>query len=344
MSRPPATQYSIHLRVSLSNVPGVLGNLATQIGAVGRQHLRGRCVRREGHAGRAGHRRQLPQRRAPGRGGRRGQEHARDHTPRLVGPDLQDARRRQDRGAAAVPGRRSGRPVDGVHPGRRQGLHGDRGERGAGRHLHDPEEHGRDRVRRHGGARPRRHRAEGCDARHGGQGAALQGVRRGRRLPDLPRRVDARGDHRDGGAAGADVRRHQPRRHRRARCVPGGGSAEGAARHPDLPRRPARHGRCHVGRARERAADHGQADERPVDRHLGCRRGRGRDRQDPPRRRGDEHRRGRLAWRGLRRSRRAEPLEAVVRREHQPRTASRGRCPTSCTAPTCSSGSARPTS
>ncbi len=35
MSRPPATQYSIHLRVSLSNVPGVLGSLATAIGQVG---------------------------------------------------------------------------------------------------------------------------------------------------------------------------------------------------------------------------------------------------------------------------------------------------------------------
>ncbi|NNE12099.1 MAG: NAD-dependent malic enzyme [Ilumatobacter sp.] len=35
MSRPPATQYSIHLRVSLDNVPGVLGRLATSIGEAG---------------------------------------------------------------------------------------------------------------------------------------------------------------------------------------------------------------------------------------------------------------------------------------------------------------------
>ena len=35
MSRPPATQYSIHLRVSLDNVPGVLGRLATAIGETG---------------------------------------------------------------------------------------------------------------------------------------------------------------------------------------------------------------------------------------------------------------------------------------------------------------------
>jgi len=35
MSRPPATQYSIHLRVSLDNVPGVLGRLAAAIGEAG---------------------------------------------------------------------------------------------------------------------------------------------------------------------------------------------------------------------------------------------------------------------------------------------------------------------
>ena len=35
MSRPPATQYSIHLQVTLENIPGVLGRLATEIGAAG---------------------------------------------------------------------------------------------------------------------------------------------------------------------------------------------------------------------------------------------------------------------------------------------------------------------
>ncbi len=35
MSRPPATQYSIHLLVTLDNVPGVLGRLATAIGTAG---------------------------------------------------------------------------------------------------------------------------------------------------------------------------------------------------------------------------------------------------------------------------------------------------------------------
>jgi malate dehydrogenase (oxaloacetate-decarboxylating) len=35
MSRPPATQYSITLSVTLDNVPGVLGRLATAIGEAG---------------------------------------------------------------------------------------------------------------------------------------------------------------------------------------------------------------------------------------------------------------------------------------------------------------------
>jgi malate dehydrogenase (oxaloacetate-decarboxylating) len=35
MSRPPATQYSVHLQVTLDNVPGVLGRLATAIGDAG---------------------------------------------------------------------------------------------------------------------------------------------------------------------------------------------------------------------------------------------------------------------------------------------------------------------
>ena len=49
--------------------------------------------------------------------------------------------------------------------------------------AHDQAEHGRRRDRRHGGARPRRHRPGGGDARDGGQGDALQGVRRRGRLP-----------------------------------------------------------------------------------------------------------------------------------------------------------------
>ena len=60
----------------------------------------------------------------------------------------------------------------------------------------DQAEHGRGRHRRHGGARAGRHRARGRDAGDGGQGDALQGVRRRRRLADLPRHEGPRRDRR----------------------------------------------------------------------------------------------------------------------------------------------------
>ena len=63
--------------------------------------------------------------------------------------------------------------------------------------LHDQGEHGRGRLRRLRRARSRRHRPRGGDAGDGGQGDAVQGVRPGRRLPDLPRDQRPRGDHPD---------------------------------------------------------------------------------------------------------------------------------------------------
>ena len=60
---------------------------------------------------------------------------------------------------------------------------------------------------------PRRHRPGGRDAGDGGQGDALQGVRRRRRLPDLPGHQGPRRDRRDGEAHRARLRRHQPRGH-----------------------------------------------------------------------------------------------------------------------------------
>ena len=60
----------------------------------------------------------------------------------------------------------------------------------------DQAEHGRRRQRRHGGARARRHRPRGGDAGDGGQGDAVQGVRRRRRVADLPRDEGRRRDRR----------------------------------------------------------------------------------------------------------------------------------------------------
>ena len=52
----------------------------------------------------------------------------------------------------------------------------------------------------------------------------------------------------------ADVRRHQPRGHRGAALLRDRAAAEGVARHPGLPRRPARHRGRRAGGAAERAA------------------------------------------------------------------------------------------
>ena len=81
----------------------------------------------------------------------------------------------------------------------------------------DQAQHGRGRLRRLGGARPRRHRPAGGDAGDGGQGAAVQGARRRRRVPALPRDPGRRRDRRvrQGGrarASAASTSRTSPRR------------------------------------------------------------------------------------------------------------------------------------
>ena len=57
----------------------------------------------------------------------------------------------------------------------------------------------------------------------------------------------------------ADVRRHQPRGHRGAALLRDRAAAEGVARHPGLPRRPARHRGRRAGGAAERAEGRRQA-------------------------------------------------------------------------------------
>ncbi len=103
-----------------------------------------------------------------------------------LGPHLPAAPRRQDRGRAEGADQEPRRPLDGLHARRRTRLHGD--PRRSLRRL-EPDrqgQHRRRRHRRHRGARAGRHRPRGGDAGHGGQGDAVQGVRRRRRLADLP--------------------------------------------------------------------------------------------------------------------------------------------------------------
>ena len=130
----------------------------------------------------------------------------------------------RDHRAAAQPRR----PLAGLHAGRRPGLHGDRRRARARRRLHLAGQHRRRRHRRHRGARPRRHRPGRRAAGDGGQGAAVQALRRGRRGADLPRLHRRRRALRDRRAARAELRRHQPRGHLRAALLRARAPAAGA--------------------------------------------------------------------------------------------------------------------
>ena len=192
-------------------------------------------------------------------------------------PDVPAAPGRQDRdalqGAAAQPGR----PVHGVHPGRRPGRHGHRGEPGRRAPADHQAELRGGGDRRLGRAGPGQHRALRRAARHGGQGRAVQAVRRHRRLADLPGQPGHRRDRPGGAAHRARLRRDQPGGHQRAALLRGRAPPARTARHPGVPRRPARHRDRGHGRADQRAARGGQ--EAPRGPH---RDGRGRAPPGPP--------------------------------------------------------------
>ena len=123
-----------------------------------------------------------------------------------------------------------------------------------------------------------------------------------RRLPDLPRHDRHRRDRPDRQADRAGLRRDQPRGHLGAALLRDRGAAEAGARHPGLPRRPARHRRRRDGGAAERRQADRQADGGPqrAD-HRPRRRGHRRD-EDPAGRRRAQDRRRRLARRAARAS------------------------------------------
>ncbi len=105
----------------------------------------------------------------------------------------------------------------------------------------DQAEHRRRGHRRVGGPRPRQHRPGRGDAGDGGKGRAVQAVRRGRRLAGGARHPGHRPDRRDRPLHRARIRRDQSRGHRRPTVFRDRAPAAGAAGHPGVPRRPARH-------------------------------------------------------------------------------------------------------
>ncbi len=124
------------------------------------------------------------------------------------------------------------------------------------------------------------------------------------------------------------LRRHQPRGHLRAALLRDRGAPQGRARHPGLPRRPARHRGRRAGRADQRAEDRRQADGGPPRRGHRPGRGRRRGDEDPARGGRQQRRRLRLARRAVHRAPRLPGRldaadQALVRRALQPRQAQR---------------------
>ena len=330
-----SAQYSVTIRVELDARQEPLGKLTAAIAEAGGQ-LQGVDLvpgrRRRGQAGARVHDRR-PGPRALGADPAGDRLDPRRQGPRLRRPHDADAPRRQDLGREQVPAEDPRRPLDGLHARRRPRLPGHPRRPRQGLRVHDQEEHGRHRLRRQRRARPGQHRPRGGDAGDGGQGDAVQGVRRRRRLPDLPRHPGRRRDRQGGGADRADLRRHQPRGHLRPALLRDRGAAEGVARHPGLPRRPARHRRGDDGGTLQRAEDRRQADRGAARAGGRPRRRRGSGDEDDARLRRYPHRRLRPPGRALDRARglpvgRDERDQALVRRELQPRTARAASPPT----------------
>ena len=216
MSTRPSASFSATLRVHLDDRPGAFADLARAIGDAGGNLGAIDLVRVEAgkkvrditvDAGSADHLEQIVAA-VHALAGRRGRARLR--------PDVPAAPRRQDRDGVEVAAEDARRPLDGLHARRRARLHRDRRGPGQGLEPHDQEQHRRRRQRRHRRARPRRHRPRGGDAGDGGQGDAVQGVRRRRRLADLPRDEGRRRDRGRRHGDRARLRRHQPRGHLRA--------------------------------------------------------------------------------------------------------------------------------
>ena len=288
----PSASFSSTLRVRLANEPGTFARLAEAIGEAG--GLLGAIDLVRAERGDEDPRRHCARERRRAHGAhRRGRARARrDRGRERLRPDVPDAPRRQDRGRAEGTAENAGRPVDGVHARRRARLLRDRGRPGEGLEPDDQAAHGRRGQRRDGGARPRRHRPGGRAARDGGQGDAVQGVRRRRCLPHLSCDDGPRRDRRRGEGDRAGLRRDQPRGHLGAALLRDRGPAAQGARHPGLPRRSARHGDRHAGCAEERGRGRRQAARGPPGRRHGRRRGRRCSDEDAACRR--SHGRGRL--------------------------------------------------
>ena len=213
---------------------------------VGHRRGRGRHRRRRHRRDAPGHDRprlhhQRPRR--PARPGHRGRAAAAGLRPgrQRLRPHVPDAPGREDRHPQQSAGEDPGRPVDGLHARGRSRVPRHQGGPREGLRAHDQAERRRRRDRRYGRPRAGEYRARGGAAGDGGQVAPLQGVRRDRRLPDLPGDDRGRPDRGNGPAHRPGLRGDQSRGHLGAPVLRGGRAAVRRAGHPRVPRRPARH-------------------------------------------------------------------------------------------------------
>ncbi len=153
------------------------------------------------------------------------------------------------------------RPVARLFAGRRGAGARHRRGREQGLRLHRQGQFRRRHHQRHRHPRPRQPRRAGGQAGDGRQGGAVQALRRHRFHRSRSVVRGPRRDHQLRQAARQRLGRHQPRGHQGAGVLHHRAAAARAARHPGVPRRPARH-RHHRGRRpAQRARSH-----RPQDR------------------------------------------------------------------------------
>ena len=148
------------------------------------------------------------------------------------------------------------RPVARLFARRRRAGAGDRRGREPGLRLHDQGQFRRRHHQRHRHPGPRQPRRAGGKAGDGRQGGAVQALRRhrfdrSRSVDRGPRRV-----HQLREVARQELGRHQPRGHQGAGVLHHRAAAARAARHPGVPRRPARHRDHRRRRPDQRARPH----------------------------------------------------------------------------------------
>ena len=279
----PSASYSILIRARLPSRPGAFGQVATAIGDAGAILGAIDLVSVEGHRGFATSRLRAPTRRTASAWSTRSASSTASRWSR-PGPHLPDASGRQDPGHREVPVKTRDDLSMAYTPGVARICKRDPRGRRAAWSLTDQGQHDRRGHRRHRGAGPGRHRPRGarCRSWRARRCCSRNSPASTRSRSAWTRPTSTRSSA--SSARRAHVRRHQPGGHRRAALLRDRAPAARGARHPGVPRRPARHRDRRARGAAQRAARRRQARRGRADRRDGRRRGRHGVREHHPRR------------------------------------------------------------